>query len=255
MNTPSPLIPQGAMVHPQGKSHFRIAVFTILAVHIVLLGALLLQGCKRSEEPTPGGVAQPGTGEETNLIGRWEPPPPPLPDGDTLTSRTPQPTSTPPETAIPPLDDTNPPPVLVSTNDVIPVPPPVDPVSSGTEIETTPVTPSELAVREHTIKSGDNFYELAKEYNVTVAAIEKQNPNKDPRRLQVGDVITIPPPQPAAPSPTENTNAAGQTLYEVKSGDNLTRIAARHDTTISALRSANNLTSDRIIVGQKLIIP
>jgi len=41
MNTPSPLIPQGALPNARGRSHIRIAVFTILAVHVVLLGALL----------------------------------------------------------------------------------------------------------------------------------------------------------------------------------------------------------------------
>ena len=37
MNTPSPLIPQGALPNVRGKSHIRIAIITILAVHVVLL--------------------------------------------------------------------------------------------------------------------------------------------------------------------------------------------------------------------------
>lgn len=41
----------------------------------------------------------------------------------------------------------------------------------------------------------------------------------------------------------------------VQSGDNLTKIARRNNTTISALKSANGLTSDMIRVGQKLRIP
>jgi LysM domain len=45
------------------------------------------------------------------------------------------------------------------------------------------------------------------------------------------------------------------TLYVVKSGDTLSRIAKAHGTTIKALKSVNGLASDRIVVGAKLKIP
>jgi LysM repeat protein len=41
----------------------------------------------------------------------------------------------------------------------------------------------------------------------------------------------------------------------VKSGDNLTRIAKAHGTTVKALKAANGLENDRIVVGAKLKIP
>jgi LysM repeat protein len=47
---------------------------------------------------------------------------------------------------------------------------------------------------------------------------------------------------------------AGQT-YTVQSGDTLYEIANRFGTTVSALKSANNLTSNMIRVGQVLNIP
>ena len=40
--TPNPLIPQGTFLEHKTKSHFRIAVFTILAVHVVLIGSFLV---------------------------------------------------------------------------------------------------------------------------------------------------------------------------------------------------------------------
>jgi LysM repeat protein len=54
-----------------------------------------------------------------------------------------------------------------------------------------------------------------------------------------------------------NTPPAGSpaTTYVVKSGDNLTRIARAHGTTVKAIQSANNLATDRIAVGLKLRIP
>src|SRR5699024_3128610 len=44
----------------------------------------------------------------------------------------------------------------------------------------------------YTIRSGDNPYRLANQYNTTVEAILKANPGMDPNRLQIGQVICIP---------------------------------------------------------------
>jgi murein DD-endopeptidase MepM/ murein hydrolase activator NlpD len=41
----------------------------------------------------------------------------------------------------------------------------------------------------------------------------------------------------------------------VKPGDSLSRIASANKTTTAAIKKANNLTSDRINVGQKLKMP
>src|SRR5450759_3928434 len=49
MNTPNPLVPQGSLLEQQkskGKSNLFIAVISILAIHVVLFGGLLIQGCK-----------------------------------------------------------------------------------------------------------------------------------------------------------------------------------------------------------------
>lgn len=44
-------------------------------------------------------------------------------------------------------------------------------------------------------------------------------------------------------------------IYRVQSGDTLEKIARSQKTTIQALRERNNLTQDKIVIGQKLIIP
>jgi LysM repeat protein len=51
------------------------------------------------------------------------------------------------------------------------------------------------------------------------------------------------------------TAAHSETLYVVKSGDTLTRIAKAHGITVKALKAANGLEKDRIVVGAKLKIP
>ena len=52
------------------------------------------------------------------------------------------------------------------------------------------------------------------------------------------------------PSPTATVRR-----YTVVSGDTLSRIAARFGVTVNAIRTANNLTTDTIRVGQVLVIP
>lgn len=61
-----------------------------------------------------------------------------------------------------------------------------------------------------------------------------------------------------APSSSgENAAPAGhaKTIYVVKSGDTLTRIARIHGTTVKALKAANSLQNDNIVVGARLKIP
>src|SRR4026208_517969 len=67
--TPNPLIPQGTFLEHRTKSHFRIAVFTILAVHVVLIGSFLLAGWKSTPDSAGGGL------EHTNDVTSYPPPP------------------------------------------------------------------------------------------------------------------------------------------------------------------------------------
>jgi LysM repeat protein len=97
-----------------------------------------------------------------------------------------------------------------------------------------------------------------------------------PKPVQTAKILTpeqklasvSPPNASRIPSPTQSiaaaprklaaplqTHSSGETIYVVKSGDTLTRIAKTHRTTIQALKSSNDLASDKIIVGQKLKIP
>src|SRR3954463_3887179 len=64
---PNPLVPQGTFEsQARGKSHVRIAVFTILAIHVVVLGALLIQGCKRDKDDTAASSSVP-TNDFSNI--------------------------------------------------------------------------------------------------------------------------------------------------------------------------------------------
>jgi LysM repeat protein len=147
-----------------------------------------------------------------------------------------------------PVMDTNPPPSVPATSA-----PPV-------AIDQLPPTAPPNA-QEYVIQRGDSYSTIAKKYpGVTVKAIQDANPGVDPLKLQPGKKIMIPAatvapvvaPNGSAVSPVA---ATGDQPYVVKSGDTLTTIASRHGTTVKALRAANNLTTDKIKVGQKLKIP
>src|SRR5882724_77959 len=215
MNTPSPLIPQGALPNARGRSHIRIAVFTILAVHVVLLGALLMAGCKKTTDQAKNDAAV-DTG------------PPPF-NANELPVNTNFPA--PAVTSAPPTAATTTPPV---------------PSSLPTATRETTSAPSALAEgTEHTIMKGDSFFTLAKKYNVSQKAIVNANPGVDPTRLKIGQKVKIPPSTvggPATPAGSGATVASSSGLdkvYSVKSGDTLNRIASNYGVTVKALRAEN----------------
>jgi LysM repeat protein len=161
-------------------------------------------------------------------------------------------TETPPETAMvetnPPVIDTNPPSMMVSNPPVAPTPPMAVPV--------TPVAPA-AAATEYTVIQGDTLGKIAKANHVTVKALEEANPSIVPTKLKIGQKLNIP--ASSAMAPAEATPAVssmgGGEVYVVKSGDTLTKIAKAHGTTIKAIETANNLSTTKIKVGQKLTIP
>jgi hypothetical protein len=69
------------------------------------------------------------------------------------------------------------------------------------------------------------------------------------------------PPAPAAaprsahPVSVAQPPANGELIYVVKSGDTVPRIAKAHGTTVQALRAANALKNDHLVVGMKLKLP
>lgn len=74
--------------------------------------------------------------------------------------------------------------------------------------------------------------------------------------------ILEPTPEPVVEAPEETTVAptpaavAGAATYTVQPGDNLFRIALRHNLTVQALAQANNITNPGLIrIGQVLSIP
>jgi LysM repeat protein len=101
---------------------------------------------------------------------------------------------------------------------------------------------------EYTIRAGDTFFTLARRFGTTVDAIQRANPNVDPDRLQIGQIICIP----GVPAPCP----PGTFAYTVQAGDTFFTLARRFGTTVDAIQRANpNVDPDRLQIGQTLCIP
>lgn len=108
---------------------------------------------------------------------------------------------------------------------------------------TSTVTPGTI---NYPVKSGDNLYAIARKYNTTVDEIKKLNKLAS-NTLSIGQVLKIPTTTPSQELPSET--------YVVQRGDSLYSIARKLGTTVDALISINNLTSNLLSVGQVLKIP
>jgi len=224
----------------------------------LLLGALLLQGCK--DRPA------------TNVA-----------DNNQNTTVTPTPPVTPPSNSLPgDLGWQNPVAPAQGSNATASLPPPIIPATSN--VATLPSLPSlpptgvapatGTGVTEYEVQKGDSFYVIAKKFKTTSQEIAKANPNVNPQKLRPGQKIKIPEKAatvaavagagtdagttvtaPAASATAPATAAGESAVYQVKRGDTLTKIAKTHHTSVKAIMAANGLTRDNLKVGQKLKIP
>lgn len=130
----------------------------------------------------------------------------------------------------------------------------------ATPAPAAPSQPSTSQGTTYTVKAGDTLSKIAMQHGTTVATIAAENNLANPNRLSIGQRLSIgtpavsapaAKPAPATPKPPANTG----TVYTVRAGDTLDRIARNHGTTIAAIQSANGISNpNRISVGQKLTI-
>lgn len=117
--------------------------------------------------------------------------------------------------------------------------------------QTEHAVPAPAPVDRYTVVSGDTLSGLARRFNTTVSHLQQLN-NLTGDFLSIGQQLTVPAGNQSSPSttPTRYVDAGG--YYTVKSGDSLSVIARDLGTTVSQLRTINNLTTDTLQVGQKL---
>ena len=236
MSNPNPFVPKGSLLEQQSKrrSNLKIGVSVVLAVGIVGLLAMLIQGCKRD------------TNSDNN-------PPPADQDTNVPAIQT--------DTNTPAMADTNAP--IVTAPALTNTPPP--PLAVPAPVVPAPVennTPPETEGSEYVVVSGDTLGKIAKKNGVTLKALEAANPGVNPKHLKVKQKLIIPGggSTPGGITSSASADATGAdtgtgTSYTVKSGDTLHKIAKRFGTSVKAIEAENNLSTTKIKVGQKLKIP
>lgn len=120
----------------------------------------------------------------------------------------------------------------------------------------------------YTVKRGDNLSQIAANHKISLANLMKWN-NLDTTLIFPGNVLVVkqggsssgsaaekPSTTPSKPAGDSGSNkpATGGSVYVVKSGDTLSRIAANNSVTVANLKKWNNLKSDLILIGQKLTL-
>jgi membrane-bound lytic murein transglycosylase D len=123
----------------------------------------------------------------------------------------------------------------------------------------------------HTVKKGESLSTIARAAGVKTAILASANGITSSAKVQVGQQLMIPRAAssptitarkpasanatPAAPPAGASTPApSGPTTYRVKQGDTLYSIARQFDTTVDALKHLNQLSTDVIVVGNKLTV-
>jgi len=196
-----------------------VLIALVVAVHLVAVSAfVLMQGC---------GTQRPAV----------EPPPAPV---------------VPPHSAPGSVEPVVPSPVFQPPVAVEPAPAAMD--WEGTDV--------------YVVGKGDSLSVIANRLGVKTRELADLNNIKDKNKIVVGQKLIVPVhrgssiPEANKPIRKKTTPSSRPTAtvgpgetYVVQKGDVLSRIAVRHGTTVGAIKQANNMKGDKILVGQKLAIP
>ena len=106
-----------------------------------------------------------------------------------------------------------------------------------------PYTPEDIE-NYYKVQSGDTLWGIARRFGITVDELKQAN-SLTSNSLAIGQLLYI---------PQEETDIVENEIYTVKSGDTLYGIAKKYNLTVDELKKLNNLTSNTLSIGQKLIV-
>lgn len=102
----------------------------------------------------------------------------------------------------------------------------------------------------YVVKKGDTLWSIARAYGLTVDKLKSLN-NLTGNNLTIGDSLIV---KDSSGNSDNSSSADNNKYYIVKKGDSLYSIARSNNMTVDKLKSLNNLTSNILSIGQKLII-
>jgi LysM repeat protein len=119
-----------------------------------------------------------------------------------------------------------------------------------------PAAPVAPETHDYIVARGDTLATIAKKNGVTLKALKEANAGVDPRKLKIGQKLQLPVSDSATALASSTAADTGDTtVYVVKAGDMLGRIAKTHGTTVAKIKALNELKTTSIKVGQKLKLP
>lgn len=94
------------------------------------------------------------------------------------------------------------------------------------------------------VKSGDTLYSIAKKYGLSVDELKKMN-NLSSNTLSINQKLLV---------GNDMSTDDNYDVYVVKSGDTLWGIASKYNTSVDKIKDINNLNSNNLSIGQKLLV-
>jgi len=117
--------------------------------------------------------------------------------------------------------------------------------------------PPDVVSDRYTVRRGDTLGAIAGRYRTSVDALVRLNGLRSRTMIYPGQVLRVPS-RGGVEMPAVTTAPAAQpgetVTHIVKNGDNLFQIAKAYKTTVEKIKAANGLSSDILVVGQKLVI-
>ena len=117
--------------------------------------------------------------------------------------------------------------------------------------------PPDVVTDRYTVRGGDTLGAIARRYRTSVDALVRLNGLRSRTMIYPGQVLRVPSGGGAETPAVTQAPAAqpGETItHIVKNGDNLFQIAKVYRTSVEKIKAANGLSSDILVVGQKLVI-
>lgn len=103
----------------------------------------------------------------------------------------------------------------------------------------------------HTVVRGDTLSGIARSHGVSAAAIKQAN-GMTTDTVVLGKQLVIP----GSSGPVaRSVPAAGGKTHQVVAGDTLAKISRKYGVSIEAVKQANGMKSDTVVLGSKLRIP
>lgn len=118
--------------------------------------------------------------------------------------------------------------------------------------------PPDIITDRYRILKGDTLGAIARKFHTSVDALMRLNGLQSRTLIREGQVLRIPvsglAPAAASITPPPGVKPGDTVTYVVKAGDTLFTLSKMFNTTVQKIKADNNLASDELTVGQKLVI-